>query len=110
MPSLNPGNELQHAYQQHRRMHELRVRVFSGGATMLLSSVFVGGMNLIYNFAVAHKLGAGQFGHASVVYTLLMLLSSVILTFQLVCSKFVDRSDSYTDQFVIYRMLNLLTW
>ncbi len=110
MPSLNPGNELQHAYQQHRRMHELRVRVFSGGATMLLSSVFVGGVNLIYNFAVAHKLGAGQFGHASVVYTLLMLLSSVTLTFQLVCSKFVARSDSYTEKVAIYRLLHHRAW
>src|SRR5437016_8817753 len=72
----------------------LRARVLSGSAIMLLGSIFVGGMNLIYNFAIAHKLGAGQFGHASVTYTLLMLLSSVTLSFQLVCSKFVARSTS----------------
>jgi len=110
MPSLTPGPELDHAYHQHRRLHELRVRVLSGGATMLLSSVFVGGMNLIYNFAVAHKLGAGNFGHASVVYTLLMLLSSVTLTFQLVCSKFVARSDSYAEKVAIYRLLHRRSW
>lgn len=110
MPPLTPGTKLHHAYQQHRRMHELRVRVLSGSATMLLSSVFVGGMNLIYNFAVAHKLGAGKFGHASVVYTLLMLLSSVTLTFQLVCSKFVARSDSYAEKVAIYRLLHRRAW
>ena len=44
----------------------LRARVLSGSAIMLFGSVFVGGMNLIYNFAVAHKLGASLFGHASV--------------------------------------------
>ena len=62
-----------------RSIHKLRQRVLSSSAIMLLSSMFVGGVNLIYNFAVAHVLGADQFGHASVVYTLLMLLSSVTL-------------------------------
>ena len=64
-----------------RRESHLRRHVLSGSAIMLVSSVFVGGMNLIYNFVVAHQLGADQFGHASVVYTLLMLLSSITLTF-----------------------------
>ena len=88
----------------------LRARVLSGSAIMLLGSVFVGGMNLIYNFAIAHKLGAGQFGHASVTYTLLMLLSSVTLSFQLVCSKFVARSASENAQFAIYRHLHRRAW
>src|SRR6266853_499037 len=91
----------------HRhRIRDLRVRVLSGSAIMLLSSVFVGGMNLIYNFAVAHKLGADKFGHASVTYTLLMLLSSVTLSFQLLCSKFAARSSSETERLAIYRLLH----
>lgn len=88
----------------------LRRRVLSGSAIMLVSSAFVGGMNLIYNFVVAHKLGADQFGHASVVYTLLMLLSSVTLTFQLVCSKFVARSDSDAEKIAIYHLLHRWSW
>src|SRR5690349_24817066 len=84
----------------------LRARVLSGSAIMLLSSVFVGGLNLIYNLAVAHQLGAGKFGHASVTYTLLMLLSSVTLSFQLVCSKFVARSASDVERTAIYRLLH----
>lgn len=88
----------------------LRRKVLSGSAIMLASSVFVGGMNLIYNFVVAHKLGADQFGHASVVYTLLMLLSSVTLTFQLVCSKFVARSDSTAEKISIYHLLHRWSW
>ena len=79
---------------KHHRIRDLRSRVLGGSAIMLLSSVFVGGLNLVYNFAVAHELGAGNFGHASVVYTMLMLLSAVTLSFQLVCSKFVARTDS----------------
>ena len=88
----------------------LRLRVLSGSAIMLVSSVFVGGMNLIYNFIVAHKLGADRFGHASVVYTLLMLLSSVTLSFQLVCSKFVARSESSADKIAIYKLLHRWAW
>jgi O-antigen/teichoic acid export membrane protein len=88
----------------------LRRRVLNGSAILLVSSVFVGGMNLIYNFVVAHQLGADQFGHASVVYTLLMLLSSVTLSFQLVCSKFVARSRSTTEKIAIYELLHRWAW
>jgi len=88
----------------------LRMRVLSGSAIMLVSSVFVGGMNLIYNFIVAHKLGADKFGHASVVYTLLMLLSSITLSFQLLCSKFVARSESTSDKISIYKLLHRWSW
>src|SRR5690348_18331254 len=88
----------------------LRLRVLSGSFIMLLSSVFVGGMNLVYNFVVAHKLGADKFGHASVVYTLLMLLSSVTLSFQLLCSKFVARSESGQERVSIYRLLHRWSW
>lgn len=88
----------------------LRVRLLSGSFIMLLSSVFVGGMNLIYNFAIAHALGADKFGHASVVYTMLMLLSSATLSFQLVCSKFVARSESNSGRVAIYRLLHRRAW
>jgi len=93
-----------------RRESHLRRHVLSGSAIMLVSSVFVGGMNLIYNFVVAHQLGADQFGHASVVYTLLMLLSSITLTFQLVCSKFVARSQSFAEKIAIYHLLHRWAW
>jgi len=90
--------------------HHLRERMLSGSAVMLLSSVFVGCMNLVYNFAVAHKLGADRYGHASVVYTLLMLLSSITLSFQLLCSKFVARSDSSVEKIAIYHLLHRWSW
>jgi O-antigen/teichoic acid export membrane protein len=91
----------------HRRLRE---RMLSGSAVMLLSSVFVGCMNLVYNFAVAHELGADRYGHASVVYTLLMLLSSITLSFQLLCSKFVARSDSSVEKIAIYQLLHRWAW
>src|SRR5436189_172648 len=63
-----------------------------------------------YNFDIADKLGPGQFGHASVTYTLLMLLSSVTLSFQLVCSKFVARSASEGERAAIYHHLHRRAW
>jgi O-antigen/teichoic acid export membrane protein len=96
--------------QRGHKIRDLRRGVLSGSAIMLVSSVFVGVMNLVYNFAVAHKLGAGQFGHASAIYTVLMLLSSVTLSFQLLCSKFVARSDSESERIAIYNLLHRRSW
>ena len=43
----------------------LRAGVLNGSMIMLVSSGFVGALNLFYNLAVAHELGAGGFGQAS---------------------------------------------
>lgn len=88
----------------------LRARVLSGSMILLFSSGFVGAMNLLYNLAVAHWLGAGSFGHASAVYTVLMLLSSVTLSFQLLCSKFVAKNDSVPEKVGIYRYFHRRSW
>jgi O-antigen/teichoic acid export membrane protein len=88
----------------------LRARVLSGSVILLFSSGFVGAMNLLYNLGVAHWLGADSFGHASAVYTVLMLLSSVTLSFQLLCSKFVAKTDSIKEKVGIYRYFHRRSW
>jgi O-antigen/teichoic acid export membrane protein len=93
-----------------RAVRNLRAQVLSGSMIMLVSSGFVGAMNLVYNLAIAHGLGADRFGHASAVYTVLMLLSSVTLSFQLLCSKFVAKNDSVTEKIGIYRFLHRRAW
>jgi O-antigen/teichoic acid export membrane protein len=93
-----------------RSARNLRARVLSGSMIMLVSSGFVGAMNLAYNLAIAHVLGADRFGHASAVYTVLMLLSSVTLSFQLLCSKFVAKNDSVPGKIGIYRYLHRRAW
>jgi O-antigen/teichoic acid export membrane protein len=97
------------AHPQHATQ-DLRRRVVSGSAIMLLSSVLVSLINLVYNFVIAHALGAANFGHASVVYTILMLLSCSTLSFQLLCSKFVARSDSQAERVAIYNLLHRRSW
>ena len=88
----------------------LRARVLSGSMIMLVSSGLVGAMNLVYNLSIAHGLGAASFGHASAVYTVLMLLSSVTLSFQLLCSKFVAKNDYLPAKVSIYRFLHRRAW
>jgi O-antigen/teichoic acid export membrane protein len=88
----------------------LRARVVSGSMIMLVSSGLVGAMNLVYNLAIAHGLGAAGFGHASAVYTVLMLLSSVTLSFQLLCSKFVATNDLVSAKVGIYLFLHRRAW
>jgi len=88
----------------------LRSRVLNGSMIMLVSSGFVGGLNLLYNLGIAHVLGAGSFGQASAVYTVLMLLSAVHLSFQLLCSKFVARTDSLPERIAIYRYFHRRAW
>src|SRR5689334_11155904 len=95
---------------RHRNSGTLRARVLSGSMIMLVSSALVGAMNLVYNLVIAHGLGAAGFGHASAVYTVLMLLSAVTLSFQLLCSKFVARNDILALKVGIYRFLHRRAW
>ena len=88
----------------------LRARFLSGSMIMLVSSAVVGGINLVYNLIIARWLGAVEFGHAAAVYTLLMLLSSVTLAFQLVCSKFVAQSESLEAKAGVYVSLHRRAW
>jgi len=116
MPDENPAivaseiaSEVSAGAEAHN-VRTLRARVLSGSMIMLVSSGFVGAMNLVYNLAIAHTLGADKFGHASAVYTVLMLLSSVTLSFQLLCSKYVAKNDSAGEKIGIYRFLHRRAW
>ena len=88
----------------------LRARLLSGSMIMLFSSALVGATNFIYNIAIARLLGAAQFGHATAIYTLLMLLSSVTLAFQIVCSKFVAKNTDVAAKVSVYQKLHRLSW
>jgi len=88
----------------------LRARLLSGSMIMLVSSGFVGATNLLYNIIIARQLGATEFGHATAIYTLLMLLSSVTLSFQLVCSKFVARNEDLAAKVAVYKTLHRRSW
>jgi O-antigen/teichoic acid export membrane protein/transposase len=88
----------------------LRARVLSGSMIMLVSSAVVGATNLIYNIGIARFLGASEFGQATAIYTLLMLLSSITLAFQLVCSKFVAKNADMAGKAAVYKSLHWRSW
>jgi O-antigen/teichoic acid export membrane protein len=67
-------------------------------------------INLIYNIILARALGATGFGHAVSVYTILMLLSAVTLSFQFVCSKFVAKNNLLAAKAAVYSVLHRRSW
>ena len=67
-------------------------------------------VNLAYNIGVARFLGPQGFGHATVVYTLLTLLSAVTLSFQIVSSKVVAQQPTLEGKAAVYRMLHRASW
>ena len=72
----------------------LQSRIVSGSVVLLTGSGLATAVNLAYNIVVAWFLGPKSFGHATVVYTLITLLSAVSLAFQIVSAKMVAQQHS----------------
>lgn len=89
---------------------DLRLRMLRGSFILLSSTGLVSATNLLYNIAIARGLGPAGFGHATAIYTLLMLLSAVTLAFQLVCSKMVAKSVDLPAKLAVYRDLLHRSW
>ena len=62
----------------------LKSQLLGGSLTLLAGSGLVGVTNLVYNVVTARLLGPTGFAHATVVYTILMLMSGITLSFQVV--------------------------
>jgi O-antigen/teichoic acid export membrane protein len=77
---------------------------------MLAGSGLVGVANLVYNVVTARMLGPTGFAHVTAVYTLLMLVSAITLSFQAVCAKYVASHESYEDKEAIFSSLHLKSW
>lgn len=88
----------------------LRDAILTGSMTLLVGSGLVSGINLIYNILIARSLGAAGFGHAVSIYTLLMLLSAVTLSFQFVCSKFIAKNAALPAKAAVYQALHRGSW
>jgi hypothetical protein len=88
----------------------LRGHVVRGSAILLLSTGLVAATNLLYNILIARMLGASGFGHASALYTLLMLVAAIPLSFQIVTSKFVARNSETIVRAQIYATMLRRAW
>src|SRR5580658_1795403 len=92
----------------HREV--LRRRVVEGSAILLLSTGLVAAANLFYNILIARMLGASSFGHASALYTLLMMVTAITLAFQIITSKFIARSSETLVRAQIYSTMLRRAW
>jgi O-antigen/teichoic acid export membrane protein len=88
----------------------LHGRVVRGSAILLLSTGLVAATNLFYNIVIARMLGASGFGHASALYTLLMLVTAITLSFQIITSKFIARSSDEHVRAQIYASMLRRAW
>src|SRR4051812_1495105 len=92
------------------RSEPTHARVLGGSIIMLLGSGLVSVVNFGYNVAVARLLGPAAFGHAAAAVTLLMLVSAITLSFQLVCAKFVARNETDAGKSSVYATLTKRAW
>jgi len=92
------------------RSEPTHARVLGGSIIMLIGSGMVSVVNFGYNVAVARLLGPANFGHAAAAVTLLMLVSAITLSFQLVCAKFVARNETDSGKSSVYHSLNKRAW
>lgn len=88
----------------------LPARIVSGSVILLSGSGMTIGTNLLYNIVVARFLGPRGFGQATVVYTLLTLLSAVTLSFQIVSTKVVAQQLTNQGKAAVYRVFHRTAW
>ncbi len=88
----------------------LKSKLLGGSLTLLAGSGLVGLTNLVYNVATARLLGPSGFAHATAVYTILMLVSGITLSFQVVCAKYVAKSNSPKVQATVFATLHQRSW
>ncbi len=88
----------------------LPARILSGSIVLLSASGLTTAINLVYNIVIAQSLGPKGFGHATVVYTLLTLVSAVTLSFQIISAKLVAQEESAEGKAAAYRLLHRGAW
>ena len=88
----------------------LKSQLLGGSLTLLAGSGLVGVTNLVYNVVTARLLGPTGFAHATAVYTILMLISGITLSFQVVCAKYVARSASPEARSAVFASLHQRSW
>lgn len=88
----------------------LQARIISGSVVLLSGSALTTAINLAYNIVVARFLGPKGFGQATVVYTILTLMSAVTLAFQIVAAKVVAQQASSEGKSAVYRVFHQAAW
>ena len=93
-----------------RETNSLSAKFLSGSFVLLTGSGLVSGINFAYNIAIARFLGPGGFGHATAVYTLLILVSAVTLSFQIVSAKLIAKQGLLLARSAVYHSFHRDAW
>lgn len=93
-----------------RPQQSAQAKVLSGSFVMLVAMMLVNVFNFAYNMVMARMLGPAAFGNINAAVTLLLLASCVSLAFQLVCAKFVARSQADSGKAAIVHNLLGKAW
>jgi O-antigen/teichoic acid export membrane protein len=88
----------------------LQARALSGSFLLLSASGLATAINFAYNIALARFLGPTGFGQATAVYTLLILLLTVTLSFQIVSAKAVAQQSSPEGKLEVHRSFHRSAW
>ena len=88
----------------------IKSQLLGGSLTLLAGSGFVGITNLAYNVVTARLLGPTGFAHATAVYTILMLMSCITLSFQVVSAKYIARTSSTEGRASVFASLHRRSW
>ena len=92
------------------KLKTLQSRILSGSIVLLSGSGLTTAINLTYNIVLARFLGPQGFGHATVVYTILTLISAVTLSFQLITAKMVAKQESLEQKAAVYHGFHRGAW
>ena len=84
--------------------------LLSGSLVLLVGSALVSVLNFGFNVVMARLLGPALFSQAAAIVTLLMLLSCISLSFQMVCAKFVARNESPSAKAMVYDRISRQGW
>ena len=84
----------------------LQARIVSGSLVLLSGSGLNTAINLVYNIEIARSLGPQGFGHATVIYTILVLLSALTLSLQIIAAKMIAQQDSTSRKAAVYLLFH----
>jgi O-antigen/teichoic acid export membrane protein len=88
----------------------LKTRIVAGSAVLLSGSTFATLFSFAYNVVIAHFLGPENYGQAVAVYTVLTLVSTLTLSFQLLSAKVTAQQETDDRKYAVYREQHRQAW
>jgi len=85
---------------------KLKTRMVAGSAVLLSGSTFATLFSFAYNVVIAHFLGPDNYGQAVAVYTVLTLVSTLTLSFQLLSAKVTAQQETEDGKRAVCRDLH----